>query len=131
MLRYSADWRTLMFMCVFAALSIGGWLLDPSGPLLVGWILVTMISSWICAIIAHNTVHCPVFKKRWLNKVFQVWLSLSYGFPVSEYVPGHNLSHHKFTQEREDVMRTSKLMDGVVWDGKDPKKYAESFKLKA
>jgi nitrate/nitrite transport system substrate-binding protein len=27
-------------------------------------------------------------------------------------------------------MRTSKLMDGVVWDGKDPKKYAESFKIK-
>jgi len=31
----------------------------------------------------------------------------------------------------KDVMRTSKLMDGVVWDGKDPKKYAESFKIKA
>jgi nitrate/nitrite transport system substrate-binding protein len=30
----------------------------------------------------------------------------------------------------KDVMRTSKLMDGVVWDGKDPKKYAESFKIK-
>ena len=28
-------------------------------------------------------------------------------------------------------MRTSKFMDGVVWDGKDPKKYAESFKIKA
>jgi nitrate/nitrite transport system substrate-binding protein len=28
-------------------------------------------------------------------------------------------------------MRTSKLMDGVVWEGKDPKKYAESFKIKA
>ncbi|MDN4590738.1 nitrate transporter [Xenophilus aerolatus] len=26
-------------------------------------------------------------------------------------------------------MRSSKLMDGVVWDGKDPKKYAESFKV--
>jgi nitrate/nitrite transport system substrate-binding protein len=26
-------------------------------------------------------------------------------------------------------MRTSKLIDGVVWDGKDPKKYAESFKV--
>jgi nitrate/nitrite transport system substrate-binding protein len=29
----------------------------------------------------------------------------------------------------KDVMRTSKLIDGVVWDGKDPKKYAESFKV--
>ena len=28
-------------------------------------------------------------------------------------------------------MRSSKLMDGVVWDGKDPKKYADSFKVKA
>jgi nitrate/nitrite transport system substrate-binding protein len=25
--------------------------------------------------------------------------------------------------------RTSKLIDGVVWDGKDPKKYAASFKI--
>ena len=31
----------------------------------------------------------------------------------------------------KDVMRTSKLMDGVVWDGKDPKKYADSFKVRA
>jgi len=28
-------------------------------------------------------------------------------------------------------MRTSKLIDGVVWDGKNPKVYAESFKIKA
>ncbi|MGB4360379.1 MAG: CmpA/NrtA family ABC transporter substrate-binding protein [Rhodoferax sp.] len=27
-------------------------------------------------------------------------------------------------------MRTSKLIDGVVWDGKDPKKYADGFKVK-
>ena len=31
----------------------------------------------------------------------------------------------------KDVMRTSKLLDGVVWGGKDPKKYAESFKIHA
>jgi len=30
----------------------------------------------------------------------------------------------------KDVMRTSKLIDGVLWDGKDPKKYAGSFKIK-
>jgi nitrate/nitrite transport system substrate-binding protein len=29
-----------------------------------------------------------------------------------------------------DVMRSSKLMDGVVWDGKDPVKYAGGFKVK-
>ena len=28
-------------------------------------------------------------------------------------------------------MRSHKLIDGVVWDGKDPKKYAASFKVHA
>lgn len=28
------------------------------------------------------------------------------------------------------VMRSSKLIDGVVWDGKDPAKYADGFKVK-
>jgi nitrate/nitrite transport system substrate-binding protein len=31
----------------------------------------------------------------------------------------------------KDVNRTSKLMDGVVWDGKDPGKYAQSFRIKS
>ncbi len=30
----------------------------------------------------------------------------------------------------KEPMRTSKLIDGVVWDGKDPKKYAGGFKVK-
>jgi nitrate/nitrite transport system substrate-binding protein len=30
----------------------------------------------------------------------------------------------------KDPMRTSKLMDGLVWDGKDPKKYAMAFPVK-
>ncbi len=29
-----------------------------------------------------------------------------------------------------EVMRTSKLMDGVTWDGKDPVKYAGAFKVR-
>ena len=31
----------------------------------------------------------------------------------------------------KDTMRSSKLIDGVVWDGKDPTKYADSFKVNA
>ena len=31
----------------------------------------------------------------------------------------------------KEVLRTSKLIDGVVWDGKDPKKYADGFAIKA
>ena len=31
----------------------------------------------------------------------------------------------------KEPMRVSKLFDGVVWDGKDPKKYASGFKVRA
>ncbi|GGC84570.1 nitrate transporter component [Undibacterium terreum] len=31
----------------------------------------------------------------------------------------------------KDAMRTSKLMDGTVWDGKNPAAYAASFKIRA
>ena len=31
----------------------------------------------------------------------------------------------------KDPLRSSKLMDGVVWDGKNPKAYADSFKVRA
>ena len=30
----------------------------------------------------------------------------------------------------KELIRTSKLIDGTVWDGKDPKKYADGFKIK-
>lgn len=30
----------------------------------------------------------------------------------------------------KDPMRSSKMIDGVVWDGKEPAKYADSFKIK-
>jgi nitrate/nitrite transport system substrate-binding protein len=31
----------------------------------------------------------------------------------------------------KDPLRSSKLIDGAVWDGKDPAKYADSFKIRA
>ena len=31
----------------------------------------------------------------------------------------------------KEVLRSAKLIDGVVWDGKDPKAYAAGFKLHA
>jgi len=108
-LRYRADRRTLGILSCNATLVVAGWLLWPSGPLLAAWVVVLCTSAWLCAVIAHNTVHCPVFTRRWMNRAFQVWVSLSYGFPISEYIPGHNLSHHRYAQLRQDVMRTSKV----------------------
>ena len=108
-LRYRADVRSLVFVGIYYLLLAGQWTLVPtSSGAAIPLVLLTCVVSFLCAVITHNTLHSPVFTARWANKAFQVALSCAYGFPVSEYVPGHNLSHHKHTQKRADLMRTSK-----------------------
>ncbi|MEZ4440688.1 MAG: fatty acid desaturase [Polyangiaceae bacterium] len=110
MLRYRADLRTLAFVAIYFGLTIGLWIVQPKQWFIaVPWVIVTCFFSFFGAVITHNTVHAPVFEQRWLNRIFQVVLTLTYGHPVSSFVPGHNLSHHKHTQSRKDVMRTSKM----------------------
>jgi fatty acid desaturase len=110
MLKYKHDRRTLAFVAGYFALFLFQWIVAPGPwPVTVGLILLTCWLSWVCAVITHNTIHHPIFHDKRLNKAFQVVLTLTYGHPVSAFVPGHNLSHHRFTQQAKDVMRTSKV----------------------
>ena len=110
LLRYSEDRRSVVFVAAYGVLATTGWVFTPrSAPVLALWVAATAISSWLVAVITHNTVHSPVFREHRYNRLFQIWLSLSYGFPVSEFLPGHNLSHHKFTQKGADLMRTTRV----------------------
>jgi fatty acid desaturase len=113
LLRHPEDLRTIAFVAADGMFATTAWFFAPShGPLLVAWIALIAVTCWLVAVITHNTVHTPVFYRRAYNRAFQVWLSLSYGFPVSEYLPGHNLSHHKYMQKGADLMRTSKVRFG-------------------
>jgi fatty acid desaturase len=108
--RYRADIRSVCFVAAYGVLAVTGWLFAPATPwVLVPWVAVTCMSAWIVGVVTHNTIHSPVFRSRALNRAFQLWLSLSYGWPVSEFGPGHNLSHHKHTQKGKDLMRTTKV----------------------
>ncbi len=116
MLRYRADLRTIAFMAVFFGLVAVQWTVPQvnvfQGAPVWAWLpllVLTSFFSFFCAVATHNTIHSPVFEKRAHNRVFQAVLTLTYGHPVSAFVPGHNLSHHKHTQTRKDVMRTSKV----------------------
>jgi fatty acid desaturase len=115
MLRFRADLRTIAFMATFFGLVALQWTVPAldifAGAPIYVWaplLVATSFFSFFCAVATHNTVHSPVFTSRPANRVFQTILTLTYGHPVSAYVPGHNLSHHKHTQTRKDVMRTSK-----------------------
>jgi fatty acid desaturase len=109
-LRYSADIRSLGFVATYFALVAWGWFAAPANLAgRLGLLALVCSFSFFGAVITHNTIHAPVFTSRVANRIFQVVLSLTYGSPVSSFVPGHNLSHHKFTQTTRDVMRTTKV----------------------
>lgn len=111
-LRRNADLRTLAFTALYFSLFGVIWnTYDANISKSAWWILwaLTCYFSFIGAVAVHNTIHCPVFYSKTANKLFQIVLSLTYGHPVSNYVPGHNLSHHQNTQTSKDVMRTTKL----------------------
>ncbi len=112
LLRHREDLRTLTAITLYWVLFFTAWVVAPTGVFKVGITALLSFNAFVCAVIAHNVVHCPVFVRRWMNRIFQVWLSCSYGFPISDYIPGHNLSHHRFVQKAEDVMRTTKVNYG-------------------
>ncbi len=108
MLRNSADLRTLAFVAAWFGLVALQWNTALPWILAVPLWILTCWFAFFCAVATHNTVHVPVFTDRWHNAVFQVLLTLTYGHPVSAFVPGHNLSHHRYTQTPRDAMRTAK-----------------------
>lgn len=111
MLRHSADRRTIAFIAAYFVLLPTAWHVWDQAAVAGKGALVAVLCvwCWLNAVITHNTIHCPMWRSKRLNRVTQLVLSLSYGFPVSEFKPGHNLSHHRYTQTPLDGMRTSKL----------------------
>jgi fatty acid desaturase len=113
-MRYKADYRTLAFMATYFVVAYSSFIYFDTVLANYGWGAIalwsasTCVMAFVMAVTVHNTIHCPVFYKKSHNKLFQYVLSLAYGYSVSAYVPGHNFSHHKETQNAKDAMRTSK-----------------------
>jgi len=75
----------------------------------IAWLALLGTFCWYCATIVHNSIHVPPFTNKNWNNAWQYALCLTYGFPISTLIPGHNLSHHKYTQGVKDVIRTDKM----------------------
>lgn len=110
MLKYKADYLTLTYHFLYFISFFIGWFFMP-----LKWYFIIPFLLWMCtinfmvAITIHNTVHCPVFKNKFLNKIHFILLTLAFGSPATGYVPGHNLSHHKHLQTPKDNARTDKM----------------------
>jgi fatty acid desaturase len=102
-LRYTADWRTLLWTAIGPAVVA----LQFARPDLVPylwWISCYFALSF--GVIAHNHNHCPTFTGRRANDVFGAWLSIFYGYPTFAWIPTHNLNHHRYVNTDGDATIT-------------------------
>lgn len=108
--RYRADILTLFTVLGCAATMALSWWAIPQlpWPWVVAVVAFNCFYQFIVATIIHNTVHVPLFHSMFLNRLFQLLLSGVHGHPVSGFVPGHNLSHHKHLQTPMDSARTTR-----------------------
>lgn len=110
MLKHKEDIRTLAFVALYFAVTIFSWFtFSFKWYIFVPILIINCTLSFICATIIHNTIHVPIFKSKTLNKFFQVVLTFTHGHPVSGFVPGHNLSHHKYLLTNKDGARPEKM----------------------
>eukprot|EP00760_Papus_ankaliazontas_P027637 PhM_4_TR340/c0_g1_i1/m.9058 len=111
-LRYACDWRPLLWEVIYFSLTIYmwrnwyemSWLLERL-PLL----FITSMFAFCGGTIMHNIIHVPMFHSKRLNSLFHIAVTNTYGWPVTAMIPGHNLSHHKYTSGPKDAMRARRM----------------------
>jgi fatty acid desaturase len=109
LLRRREDRRTVFFVFVWFTLVVLQWTIPLQKFFIaIPLIVATCVFAFLGAVATHNAMHVPLFRAKNGNRFFQVALTLVYGHPVSSFVPGHNLSHHRFMESTRDVMRTHK-----------------------
>src|SRR5882672_3619024 len=113
LLRYGADWRTLVWAFVFfPAVGFAPYV----EPRLVPWLLPLSLYFGFCAgPLSHNHNHCPTFARRRLNAWYSAWLSIFYGFPIYGWIPTHNLNHHKYVNKAGDATITWRYSRKNTW----------------
>ncbi|HEU0035260.1 MAG TPA: fatty acid desaturase [Kofleriaceae bacterium] len=116
LLRHAADRRALGLAAAHVALVAATLVAWQAG--FPGWFFagvtapVLAASAFVQLISVHNAMHAPIFRAKRLNRAWQCALSICIGYPVSIYVPVHNLSHHLGLQTPRDILRTTEVRHG-------------------
>jgi len=114
-LKHKADLRSMGIVLFTLALLAYRWNTYRRDEHLLKYCAYTVLSClfcWYSATVVHNSIHFPIFHgglAEGANPYWHLFLSAAYGYPVSTLVPGHNLSHHKYTQGEKDCIRTTQM----------------------
>jgi len=102
--RFAADYRTLLWICVFAPGLIAVQYARPDLIPYLSWL--TFYFAVTASVVAHNHNHCPTFASKRMNFWFASCLSFLYGYPTFAWIPTHNLNHHKHVNKAGDATIT-------------------------
>jgi beta-carotene hydroxylase len=93
-LRYTADRYTVFHVTAFAVIQfLAWWLASPLVATLTATVL--FVPSLMSAPMHHNHQHVNVFRAPFLNRLFEIPLSLQTGIGAYGWVLHHNLGHHQ------------------------------------
>src|SRR5262249_31596576 len=108
-LRHAADRRSLALAAAHLALVAGALACSIAGYPTWYFVPIVACSAFVQLISTHNAMHAPVFFAKRANRIWQCVLSTGIGYPVSVFVPVHNLSHHLGLQTPKDILRTTEV----------------------
>jgi fatty acid desaturase len=92
-LRYKVDRRAVTMVSVMLGLHVAVFLLAPTWIAALCVIPFTVASMFIAAI-NHHHQHFNTFHSSWMNRVYDIALSLQTGIAPYGWVLHHNLGHH-------------------------------------
>ncbi len=104
MLRYAADYRTLLWTLVLMPSLVIYQYLHPETLPYLSWL--SFYFAIAAGVVAHNHLHAPTFKSKKLSELFGYWIAIFYGFPTFAWIPTHNLNHHKYVNKAGDATIT-------------------------
>lgn len=90
-------------------------------PLLVAWqwrhgfslplYALTLFLAVGVGVIHHNHAHLPMWRRRWLNRLADLAITVLQGHPTFVFHPAHNRNHHRYRHGPKDVSRTWRFGD--------------------
>ncbi|MES2671382.1 MAG: fatty acid desaturase [Pseudomonadota bacterium] len=108
-LAHPAEIRTLAYMGLVTVVAIAHWSIGFFSP----WLLIVSLSlSLAVSVMHHNHSHRPIWRRRGLNLVTDVWFTLFQGHPGYVFETMHIDNHHRFHNGSDDVTRTDRFRPG-------------------
>lgn len=103
MLKYKADYKTIIYMVLTTGLFAIQWYIGEVNLILYVWYLFLSVAV---STMAHNHNHISMWKNKWMNLFQDNWLTIFYGFPVFAWIPTHNTNHHVHNNREPDYTKT-------------------------